>query len=41
MTLSKIEMWDVASSLKPGLTWPEFERMWEGFLALKRSKQLQ
>lgn len=41
MMLSKFEMWDVARKLKPSITWEEFEKMWEGFLELKRSKEVQ
>jgi hypothetical protein len=39
-SFDKIEWRDIARRAKPGLTDAEFERMWEGFLALKKRKAM-
>ena len=38
--LDKDMWWLVASEVKPGITWSEFERMWTDFNCYKRKKKL-
>lgn len=38
--LDKIEWFDVARKLKPGLTEEEYERLWADFQRAKREKEL-
>lgn len=39
--MGKYEWWDVCRSLRPDLTWQEFERMWDEFVVLKQRRTLQ
>jgi hypothetical protein len=36
--LDKIEWWDVCRAVRPGLTWEEFEELWDGFERYKETK---
>lgn len=35
MKLTKLEFFDVARILKPGLSWKQYSRMWKDFMKFK------
>ena len=40
MTFDKIEWYDICRKLRPGLTWDDYEVIWQDFLDHMRRREL-